>query len=400
MSSDYAKALGRRIAFHRKRRGLSQKELAGLLNRSEAWVSQVERGVRRVDRMTVLEKVAEVLKVPVAELAAEAPIVVAAAEGQASGARRLRMILSTAHSLKATLAPPELSDPDTLRDRVDRAWELTHRGSYAALAELLEELVPQLEAAPRAGTGDRKALFGLLATVYHACGAALANLGDPDAAWVAVDRAIVAAERAEDPLLMAAGAFRLSIVFLGARHYDQAAQVSGTAADAVADLAATGPVEAAALHGALTLQRAVAAGRLNQAEDAYAHLRRAKQTAERVGEGRNDYNTEFGPTNVALHEVSVAVDLGDAGVALRAAATVDPTRLSPERQARFHVDVAKAHAQRRQVDDAVAALEQVHQLLPEMFRANPAVRQLTTDLLAMSQLPSDQLTALARAAGS
>ena len=75
LSADYEKALGRKIAFNRKRRGLSQKEFAGLLGRSEAWVSQVERGVRRIDRMTVLEKVADVLDLPVAELAAEAPIV-------------------------------------------------------------------------------------------------------------------------------------------------------------------------------------------------------------------------------------------------------------------------------------------------------------------------------------
>ncbi|WP_326808278.1 hypothetical protein OHB04_24075 [Streptomyces sp. NBC_01775] len=35
--------------------------------------------------------------------------------------------------------------------------------------------------------------------------------------------------------------------------------------------------------------------------------------AERVGPGRNDYNTEFGPANVSLYEAAVAVDLGDGG---------------------------------------------------------------------------------------
>ncbi len=128
MSTEYQKALGRKIAFHRKRRGLSQKEFAGLLGRSEAWVSQVERGVRRIDRMTVLEKVAEVLEVPIAELAAEAPIVASVAEGEPPGASRLRLVLSSAHSLKAILgrqdAPP---DVQALRAEVDRAWSLTHQ---------------------------------------------------------------------------------------------------------------------------------------------------------------------------------------------------------------------------------------------------------------------------------
>jgi transcriptional regulator with XRE-family HTH domain len=64
-----AKALGRRVAFHRGKRGLSQKELGAHINRSESWVSQVERGARRIDRMSVLEILADALGVPVAELA-------------------------------------------------------------------------------------------------------------------------------------------------------------------------------------------------------------------------------------------------------------------------------------------------------------------------------------------
>ncbi|AZK95528.1 MULTISPECIES: helix-turn-helix domain-containing protein [Streptomyces] len=400
MSAEYEKSLGRKIAFNRKRRGLSQKEFAGLLGRSEAWVSQVERGVRRIDRMTVLEKVAEVLDVPVAELAAEAPIVASVSESEPPGASRLRLVLSSAHSLKAILGQPEPPDIPTLRADVERAWSLTHEGNYADLAELLEDLVPRLESATRAGVEEeRPGLFRLLAAMYHTCSAALANSGEPEAAWIAVDRSVVAAERAGDPLLMAAGEFRLSIVFLGARHYEQAARVSGSAADALAPLAEDGEPEAVAMRGALTLQRAVAAGRLNCADDAYAYLRLAKELAAQVGDGRNDYNTEFGPTNVALHEVAVAVDLGDAGIALRAAEDVDASGLSSERQARFGIDLAKAHAQRRQIDRAVDSLVRVRGLLPEMFRAKPAVKQLVADLLAMSPLPSDQLRELARELG-
>ncbi len=97
MSTEYQKALGRKIAQYRRRRGLSQREFAALINRSEAWVSQVERGVRKVDRMSVLAAVAEVLDVPVAELAAEAPIVAATAK-ETPDSTRLRLVLSAAHA--------------------------------------------------------------------------------------------------------------------------------------------------------------------------------------------------------------------------------------------------------------------------------------------------------------
>ncbi|WP_435058974.1 helix-turn-helix domain-containing protein [Streptomyces sp. bgisy060] len=397
LSTEYQKALGRKIAFNRKRRGLSQKEFAGLLERSEAWVSQVERGVRRIDRMTVLEKVAEVLEVPIAELAAEAPIVASVTEGESPGASRLRLVLSSAHSLKAILGRHDTSpDVSALHAEVDRAWSLTHQGNYADLAELLEGLVPRLESATRSvPEADRPELFRLLAVMYHTCSGALANMGEPEAAWIAVDRAVVAAERANDPLLMAAGEFRLSIVFLGARHFEQAAQASGSAADALRPLADSGQVEAVALRGALTLQRAVAAARLNLADEAYGYLRDARAMAAQVGDGRNDYNTEFGPTNVGLHEVAVAVDLGDAGVALRAAQSVDASGLSSERQTRFQIDVARAYAQRRQVADAVSALVKARGLSSEMVRSLPMVKQLVADLLTMSQPPSEDLRALA-----
>lgn len=399
MSTEYAKALGRKIASHRKRRGLSQKEFAKLLDRSEAWVSQVERGVRRIDRMTVLEKVAEVLDVPVAELAAEAPIVASVTE-EPPGASRLRLVLSSAHSLKAILGQHEPPDVPVLRGQVERAWELTHEGNYAYLAELLEKLVPALESAVRsAPEHERSELFRLLATMYHTCSAALAYMGEPEAAWIAVDRAVVAAERADDPLLMAAGEFRLSIVFLGARHFDQAAQASGSAADALGPLAESGQIEAVALRGALTLQRAVAAARMNDADAAYEYLRQAREMGAQVGGGRNDFNTEFGPTNVSLHKVSVAVELGDAGVALRAAERMDVSGLSPERQTRFRVDVARAHAQRRQVDGAVSSLLEARRLSSEMVRAMPLVKQLVADLMTMSQPPSVELRALAAEVG-
>ena len=52
--------IGERIRIYRLRRGLSQRELAGLVRRSESWLSQVERGVRSVDKLSVLVDVAKV----------------------------------------------------------------------------------------------------------------------------------------------------------------------------------------------------------------------------------------------------------------------------------------------------------------------------------------------------
>ena len=61
-------AAGARIARARRRRGLSQSVLAGLVGRSESWLSQVERGKQGVDSYAVLTRMAEVLRVEVEEL--------------------------------------------------------------------------------------------------------------------------------------------------------------------------------------------------------------------------------------------------------------------------------------------------------------------------------------------
>jgi tetratricopeptide (TPR) repeat protein len=393
---DYQKALGRKIAVERRRRGLSQPELARMVDRSVAWVSQVERGVRKVDRMSVLEALAAALDVPLAELAAEAPVV-AAVTGEPPGAGGLRLVLSGAYALRAMLDGRRAPALSTLRTKARKAWELTHAGRYTELSELLRGLVPDLETAARAVPGDQRAeVFELMAATYQACSAALAKLGEPDAAWIAADRAMAAADRAGNPLLVAAGAFRLVFAFINARRYDQADETTRTAAEALRPMADQGTPQAMSLWGGLILQRAVIAAHLNDPDTAYGHLEQASQVAGRLGEGHNEYNTEFGPANVRLYEIAVAVELGDAGRALRAAAAVDTSGLSAERRARMLIDVARAHSQRRQVREAVAALLQAEAITPEQVRSHSLVRQLTSDLMTMQDPPGAELRDLAR----
>ena len=393
---DYQKALGRKIAAERRRRGLSQPELARMVDRSVAWVSQVERGVRKVDRMSVLESVAAALDVPLAELAAEAPVVAAVTE-EPPGAGGLRLVLSGAFALRAVLDGRRSPALSTLRSRTRKSWELTHAGRYTELTELLSGLVPDLEMASRsAAEGQRAEVAELLATAYQACSAALAKIGETDAAWIAADRAMAAAERAGNPMLVAAGAFRLVFVFINARHFGQAEETARTAAEALQSLADQGDQQAMSLWGGLTLQRAVIAAHINDADLAYDQLERANQVAAQLGEGYKEYNTEFGPANVRLYEIAVAVELGDAGRALRAAAEVDTGGLSAERRARMLIDVARAHAQRRQGDEAVAALLQAEAITPEQVRSHALVRQLVSDLLTTQDSPAAELRDLAR----
>jgi transcriptional regulator with XRE-family HTH domain len=65
---EYQQVLGRRIAQERRRHGLSQPELAALVDQPVAWVSQLERGVQPIERLSVLKTLADVLELPLSEL--------------------------------------------------------------------------------------------------------------------------------------------------------------------------------------------------------------------------------------------------------------------------------------------------------------------------------------------
>ena len=101
-----------------------------------------------------------------------------------------------------------------------------------------------------------------------------------------------------------------------------------------------------------------------------------------------------------LHEVAVAVELGDAGHALRVGDEADTSTLSAERRARLQIDLARAHTQRRQVDEAVSALLEAETITPEQIRNHRIVRQVVSDLLTMQDPPSSDLRELSDRVGA
>jgi hypothetical protein len=125
---------------------------------------------------------------------------------------------------------------------------------------------------------------------------------------------------------------------------------------------------------------AVLAGRNQDRQLARSSLHEAERIANIVGDDRNDFDTEFGVTNVKLHRIAIALDLGDAGEALDVASTTNPKGLSTERQMRYHLDIARAHTQRRHVDQAVNALTTAEAMQPEAFRSHKLAHQVIRDL--------------------
>lgn len=381
--------IGQRIASYRKQHNMSQKDLAVAVGRSESWVSQVERDIQPVERLPVLQSLAQALGITLQELRPDAAATesTAPAAPEANDLDGLRLVLS-GHPAAASLLSPEASpttiDSDELERAVDHAWRLTHHSKFADLTVILSDLLPRLEQASRtAPQAERPKLHRLRAHAYQAVAAAFARQDEADAAWLAADRAIAASELANEPLEVLAGHFRLAHAFTRLKRLDQSEHVASSAINALEPVVTggSGTPEGQALCGALYLARAVVRSRAGDRAGARSDLDAADALGQLVGEGRNDFHTEFGPTNVQLHRVAICIELGDAGEALEIAEGVDASSLSNERQARFLVDVARARLQRRQLEEAAEAMVQADGLAPEFVRGHPQSRGALLELL-------------------
>ena len=276
------------------------------------------------------------------------------------------------------------SDPDVmvLDRRVNEAWKLRQGSHYMEIGQLLPGLLVDAQVAGQEMTGDQQAL-ALLAHSYNTASSVLRKLGDNGLAVIAADRAVQAARTVDEPLLLAACAYRLANAFLPTGRVVEAKEVALSAASGLESR-----LDASTAHlatwGGLLLTAAVAAARQGDGGEAWELVGEAKAAARRLRTDYADLNTIFGPTTLAIQGVQVAAELGDGREVLRRAKSVEPTRLPShlvERRSHYLIDVARGHAQRADDPAALATLLEAEQLAPQEVRYNPIASELVMVIL-------------------
>lgn len=393
MDAEERKAFGARVAQLRKQRGMKQEELGAAIGRTASWVSQVERGVQPVVRLDVLQLLADGLGVSIQVLSPDAPTAPAAPPptdvDEANDLDEARLLISGHPALDVLLSQEAAEPPDlpALTSAVDEVWSLTHAAQFAELSSLLGRLIPRLERAARvADPASKRDAQTLLSATYQALSAAFVRQDEADAAWLAADRSIRAAEMSEQPLQVFAGIFRLAQAFVRLKRLDQAEHAAASAVNALRLHTADESAEPEALSvlGSLHLVLALVHARAGQRVQARDEISNARAVAKRLGGDRNDFNLEFGPTNVEIQAVSTAVDLGDAGEALDIGRQIDPASLSAERRSRLYMDLGRAHAQRRHIGEALDCLLRAEELAPETVRTHVAARSTIRELVLVA----------------
>ncbi|MBQ1049051.1 helix-turn-helix transcriptional regulator [Micromonospora sp. C51] len=383
--------IGRRVAYWRARRRMSQQVFADRLGKSKSWVDKVERGVRALDRVSTLRDIAAALRIDQAVLLGQDSRS-AEATTRVEGVEQIRAALSAYDiALDRPAARRDAPDAARLARGVAHAWTSSQHARYPALIGLLPEL---LAGTQRGHAHDPQAGRVPLVEAYRVTASLLVKLDETELAWLAADRAMTVATG--DPLLVAAATVQLGQVLRAAGR----AREAGTATLAAAYRIGQTDLDVArmSLCGTLLVQAALAAARHGD-DRAAARVDEAADLAAEVGDGNDHHHTSFGPTAVALARVAVAIELGtpdEAIVRHEKAVGRDGWRwLPPEHRAAHLIDAGRAYLQVADPVNASRVLLEADRTAPAEVRRRPAARNV---LAATVRHPGAPATIVALAA--
>ncbi|MGW6454335.1 helix-turn-helix domain-containing protein [Streptomyces sp. NPDC055078] len=376
-------SIGKRVKWLRERRGMSQRALGDLIGRSENWVFKVEHDRMPVDRVSVLVTLCQVLRCQMEDLTGGYVMGVSTGNAEHEHVPQIRRTLS----LQASLLPLRLEGitGEDFTASVKDTWEVyetqTH-GRYQETGSRLPTLLRQGHAALRdARPEQEQAVLRQLISLYGLHQVWLRRVGEPTLARIAADRGLALADNAGDPALVAAAAWNLACVLTSAGDVADSVELARQTIAQCTPGADSSPAHWSA-YGALHLQGAVAAVRAALGPVAWDLYRGAQAAARRVPGDCNHWHTSFGPTNVAMHEVHLKAEEGDASDALRAADTVQVNPSLPlERRTRYLIEVMNLNRVQRDDYGTVHVLGKLIKQSPEEIVFSSLVREAVADLL-------------------
>ncbi|SCE70897.1 Transcriptional regulator, contains XRE-family HTH domain [Micromonospora coriariae] len=284
--------MGRRVAQWRVRRNMTQQQFADRLGKSKSWVDKVERGVRRLERVSNLREVAETLRIDVEVLLAARPV---RPTPVAAGVDGIRTALAR-YDLSGADRPPLVEE---LRARLEHAEQSYRHARYPALLALLPGL---LDAAREAHAARPGATDALLVSVYALIALVLVKVDQGELAWLAADRGMTVALANRDPQVAAVATVSLSQALRSRGRRRSALDAALVAADRIGAHDCSGA--SVALRGTLFLQAALAAA-------GGGDERLARQSCDQAAKIARDLGADGTAARAAV--AAVAADPGSGG---------------------------------------------------------------------------------------
>ncbi|MFD0276216.1 helix-turn-helix domain-containing protein [Kitasatospora sp. NPDC127111] len=394
---------GERIRLHRERAGLSRAVLAGLVGRSEGWLKKIEQGERDLRNVDMLVRIAQVLRLgDVGALTGTPGAMPVESWGKMShaGVPALRDAIHASIYRRPVDLPTTM---DELAGRVRQTWAVWHASPHqrTEVGALLPGLISACHTLVRGCEGaDRRAAYRVMAETYALAQQYAAHTTEPELYWLTVDRARMAAEEADEPVTLAIAAWIAGNGLRDSGHADEALRLAADAAASLRPRLEDGTDLLRSTFGALCLHAAVTCAKEGREGETWRWWDEADRTARRLGAYAHPF-TVFGEGNVAVHAVTLGVELRTPGAALRRLADVRPETIpSTERRSRLFVDAARSEFARRELAGALHYIKRAYETSPEAVRYVPPARGLVVELTraATGPLRSDAVE-LAEAVG-
>ena len=264
-----------------------------------------------------------------------------------------------------------------LAREVAHASTLRHSVDLARLGAELPGLLAELRTAAYILTGsDRERAFGLLAEAYAAAGQVTYKLGYSDLGSLTVERYEWAAAQSGDELSVLVGDYQRAGELIGAADWNSALPFLEKSRTRIEpQLGKANPV-VLSVWGNLHLKSGLAAARAGKRDLADTHLAEAKETAQRIGADRDDYRLCFGPTNVNIWSVGLAVEMLDGTEAVkRAEQFTIPTTAPRERVGHHFIDLARGYLIHGDKAKAFTTLRRAKNIAPTQTRYHPMVHE-------------------------
>src|SRR5437773_11698657 len=218
--------IGQRVAFYRRRRGLSQEVLAGLVGKTAEWLRKIETNRAELDRLSVIRALAKTLDVSLGDIIGQPGLLDWTQESGRQTIPALRAALHDYRHLTPAMAPTGEDDPPPLADPerdVANLWGTYQRSQYGVLARRLPYLIHDCHTATRAYDGtDGQRAQALTAYIHQVGTLFLTKLGEADLAWIAASRGLVAANTSNDHVVIGSLSRAAAHALLAVGEYGQA----------------------------------------------------------------------------------------------------------------------------------------------------------------------------------
>jgi transcriptional regulator with XRE-family HTH domain len=386
MRDDDTGTIGARLRELRRWRRMTLAEVSGLAGISAAYLSMAERGLRSLDRRSMISALAAALRVSETELTG----------GPHLGTDPLQSAPHAAiPGLRVSLAMNAVGEPavdrarplDELLAELDPLRSAHAAGDYMRIGDALPCLIDELylHVSDPADEAAKILAAGALADACRWASSMCHNLRYADLAQIAARSAVDVARLTDDPVRMAAA--RYEQIGTGPRVWDRSLMMAERAA---AELEPYARDETAfQVLGMLALRCALLAATMQNGALAEHWLGEARALADRVSDDDPARNWEwFGATNVAIWQVAIAVERGESGRAvLELASAADPAKLIvATRRGALYLDVGRGLARDQATrEEAAVWLRRAENAAPQWFRNYPAAREAVAFLLTRAR---------------